>query len=105
VKIPPRIIFLTQVYGTMLGAFINYVIMISIVTDNRDLLVGGNGNNAWSGASVQAYNTNAASWALSPYIYRVGTPYGLIPIGLVIGAGAVILRRIVYYVSSSREAR
>ncbi|KAJ5882245.1 Oligopeptide transporter OPT superfamily [Penicillium soppii] len=96
-KIPPRIIFLTQVYGTMLGAFINYVIMISIVTDNRDLLVGGNGNNAWSGASVQAYNTNAASWALSPYIYRVGTPYGLIPIGLVIGAGAVILHRIVYY--------
>jgi len=94
--------FLTQIYGTMLGAFINYAIMISIVSANRDLLVNSNGNSAWSGATIQSYNTNAASWALAPYIYRVGTPYGAVPIGIVIGAGAVVLHRLFYHVSSSK---
>ena len=60
--------FLTQIYGTVLGGFINYAVMISIVSGNRALLTNGNGNSSWSGAQIQAYNTNAASWALSPYL-------------------------------------
>ncbi|CAG8064161.1 unnamed protein product [Penicillium nalgiovense] len=60
-KIPPRVMFLTQFHGTMLGAFINYAIMRSILAENRNLLINGNGNSAWSGPSLQAYNTNAAS--------------------------------------------
>lgn len=35
VKIPPRIMFLTQVYGTILGAVINYVVMQVITTHKR----------------------------------------------------------------------
>lgn len=100
VKIPPRVMFLTQIYGTILGGFINYALMISIVTSNRALLVDGNGNSSWSGASIQSYNTNAASWALAPYIYKVGTPYGAVPIGLAVGAGAVVVHRIIYHVSN-----
>ncbi|KAJ5202296.1 hypothetical protein N7449_004375 [Penicillium cf. viridicatum] len=96
-KIPPRVMFLTQIYGTILGGFINYALMISIVTSNRALLVDGNGNSSWSGASIQSYNTNAASWALAPYIYKVGTPYGAVPIGLAVGAGAVVVHRIIYH--------
>lgn len=53
--------FLTQFHGTMLGAFINYAIMRSILAENRNLLINCNGNSAWSGPSLQAYNTNAAS--------------------------------------------
>ncbi|KAJ5173914.1 Oligopeptide transporter OPT superfamily [Penicillium coprophilum] len=90
-KIPPRIMFLTQVYGTVLGGFINYAIMISIVSSNRELLVDSNGNSAWSGATIQSYNTNAASWALAPYIYKIGTPYGAVPLGIVAGAGVVMI--------------
>lgn len=30
------------------GGFINYVVMISIVTANADLLANGNGNSSWS---------------------------------------------------------
>jgi hypothetical protein len=97
-KIPPLIMFVTQIYGTILGGFINYAVMISIVTSNRALLVDGNGNSSWSGATVQSFNTNAASWALAPYIYKIGTPYGAVPIGIVVGAAVVVVHRIIYQV-------
>lgn len=68
-KIPPRVMFTTQIYGTIIGGFINYAVMISIVKSNRDVLVDSNGNSSWSGAGIQAYNTNASSWALAKYLY------------------------------------
>ncbi|KAJ5570226.1 OPT oligopeptide transporter [Penicillium hispanicum] len=97
-KIPPRAMFITQIYGTILGGFINYAIMISIVTGNRALLVNGNGNSSWSGANMQAYNTNATSWALASYLYKTGSQYEMVPIGLAIGGAAVVLHRAIYWV-------
>ncbi|CAN8100192.1 unnamed protein product [Discula destructiva] len=94
-KIPPRVMFLTQVWGTVLGGFINYAVMISIVNGNRELLVSGNGNSSWSGAQIQAFNTNASSWALSKYLYKTGATYAMVPVGLAIGAGLVVLHRII----------
>lgn len=94
--------FLTQIYGTILGGFINYAIMVSIVSQNRDLLINSNGNSAWSGANVQSYNTNAASWALAPYIYKIGTPYGAVPVGIAIGAAAVVIHRLFYQVNTPK---
>uniref|UniRef100_A0A093UYW4 Oligopeptide transporter 2 n=2 Tax=Talaromyces marneffei PM1 TaxID=1077442 RepID=A0A093UYW4_TALMA len=96
-KIPPRVMFITQIYGTVLGAFVNYAVMIAIVTGNRELLVDGNGDASWSGATIQAYNTNAASWALAKYLYKSGTTYSIVPIGLAIGAGCVVVHRVVVY--------
>ncbi|KAJ6121123.1 hypothetical protein N7523_005403 [Penicillium sp. IBT 18751x] len=93
-KIPPRIMFLTQIYGTMLGGFVSYAIMNSIVTRNKALLVDGNGNASWRGANIQAYNTNAASWALASYLYKIGAQYQMVPIGMAIGATAVIVHRL-----------
>jgi hypothetical protein len=98
VKIPPRVMFLTQIWGTILGGFISYAVMISIVTGNRELLVDGNGNSSWSGATMQSYNTNATSWALASYIYKLGARYELVPIGLAVGAGLVVIHRIFYHV-------
>lgn len=89
---------LTQMYGTILGGFINYVVMISIVAGNREALVESNGDSSWSGATMQAYNTNATSWALSSYLYKSGAQYWAVPLGLVIGAAAVIVHRISYQV-------
>lgn len=93
--------FLTQIYGTILGGFINYAIMISVVSGNKALLANGNGDSSWSGATMQSYNTNAASWALASYLYKAGTPYAMVPVGLAIGAGAVIVHRLFYQVSLS----
>jgi len=89
--------FLTQVYGTILGGFVNYAVMISIVNNNREILVNSNGDSSWSGATIQAFNTNAASWALSRYIYKTGAPYAIVPFGLVIGAGCVAIHRVFTY--------
>lgn len=91
--------FITQIYGTVLGSFVNYAVMIGIVTGNRDLLVNGNGDASWSGATIQSYNTNAASWALAKYLYKSGTTYSIVPIGLAIGAGCVVVHWAVVKVS------
>ncbi|KAK7736156.1 hypothetical protein SLS53_007184 [Cytospora paraplurivora] len=92
-KIPPRTMFLTQIYGTILGGFINYAVMISIVGDNRALLTSGNGNSSWSGVQMQSYNTNATTWALAKYLYGKQGLYYMVPIALAIGAGAVLVHR------------
>lgn len=91
--------FLTQVWGTILGGFINYAIMISIVGSNRELLRDGDGNSSWSGATMQSYNTNATSWALAGYLYKLGKTYQIVPFGLLVGGGLVVLHRIFYKVS------
>lgn len=103
VKIPPRVMFLTQIYGTILGGFINYAVMISIVNANRDLLADSNGSAAWSGATIQSYNTNATSWALAKYLYGSGGMYYIVPIGLIIGAGIVAVHRIMSHVRQSHR--
>ncbi|KAI1841876.1 hypothetical protein JX266_011954 [Neoarthrinium moseri] len=96
-KIPPRIMFLTQIYGTILGGFINYAVMISIVNGNRELLADSDGNSSWSGATMQSYNTNATSWALAKYLYKAGGKYEMVPIGIGIGAGIVVVHRVFAY--------
>ncbi|CAJ0543348.1 Ff.00g005330.m01.CDS01 [Fusarium sp. VM40] len=95
-KIPPRVMFLTQIWGTILGGFINYAVMISIVGSNRALLRDGDGNSSWSGATMQSYNTNATSWALAGYLYKLGGTYELVPFGLLVGASLVVIHRIFY---------
>lgn len=101
VKIPPRIMFLTQIYGTVLGSFVNYAVMISIVNNNRAILVDSNGDSSWSGATIQSYNTNAASWALAEQLYKVGAKYSIVPMGMLIGAGLVAIHRLTVQVGTS----
>jgi hypothetical protein len=91
--------FLTQVWGTILGGFINYVVMSSIVSANKPLLVETNGNSSWSGATLQSYNTNAASWALAKYLYTTGKDYYMVPLGIIVGASFVIAHKIFSVVS------
>jgi len=90
--------FITQIYGTILGGFLNYAVMISIVSDNAELLANGNGNSSWSGATIQSYNTNASSWALAKYLYKAGKTYAVVPYGVAIGAAFVVVHRIFAHV-------
>jgi hypothetical protein len=92
--------FTTQIYGTALGSFVNYAVMISIVKNNKEVLTSGNGDASWSGATLQGYNTNAASWAMARYLYTAGNTYAMVPAGLAIGAACVIVHRLVVYVSA-----
>ncbi|KXS17440.1 hypothetical protein M427DRAFT_30558 [Gonapodya prolifera JEL478] len=79
------------VYGTVLGGFV----MISIVNSSCELLVNSDGDSSWSGATLQSFNTNAASWALAQYLYKAVSMYEMVPLGMVIGAGLVAIHRII----------
>ena len=88
-KVPHRVMFATQVYGTLLGAGLNYVVMTTIVTNKREILLNPEGSNIWSGSTLQSMNTEAITWALAKQFY--GGRYLLVPLGLAVGLTLPIL--------------
>lgn len=55
--------------------------------------------------AVQLYNLTTPMphhGALAPYIYKIGTPYGAVPVGLAAGAASVVIHRVFYQVSNRR---
>lgn len=84
--------FLTQIYSTLLGAALNYLIMIIIIENQREILIDPIGNNVWSGSTVQTINTSSITWSLAKYMYNLEN-YWLVPIGLLIGAVAPIIQK------------
>lgn len=97
--------FITQIYGTVLGGFVSFAVMDSIVGEHREMLVDSDGDSSWSGATIQSYNTNATSWALASSLYGIAAEYWLVPFGLLIGAGAVVVHRLIYRVRSTFNLR
>lgn len=84
-KIPPRVMFGTQVYGTLLGAAFNYIVMTSIVSNQREILQDPKGNHIWSGATLQQMNGEAVTWSLAKQMYSANGQYVLVPLGFVVG--------------------
>ncbi|KAG9100791.1 hypothetical protein FRC06_003729 [Ceratobasidium sp. 370] len=70
-KIPPRVMFATQMWGTLLGSFINYAVMASITSSRREVLLDPIGTNVWSGATVQSMNSAAVTWSLAGQLYGI----------------------------------
>ncbi|KIP08832.1 hypothetical protein PHLGIDRAFT_23337 [Phlebiopsis gigantea 11061_1 CR5-6] len=91
-KIPPRVMFLTQVWGTILGAIINYAVMVSIVDAQRDILLDPRGTNVWSGQYPQSLNSAAVTWSLAKQLYSPSGPYFIVPMGLLIGIGPTLIQ-------------
>jgi len=87
VKLAPRVTFFAQVLGTVVGAILNYVMMKSIIANNRPALLSISGTRLWSGQNAQSYNSNAISWgALGPQMFGSHGTYKIVPISLAIGA-------------------
>lgn len=53
-----------QIIGTLLGAVINYILMTSITTNQREILLSIQGTNIWSGQVIQSFNSNVGSTQL-----------------------------------------
>ncbi|OBZ65710.1 Oligopeptide transporter 3 [Grifola frondosa] len=86
VKLAPRVTFLMQMLGTVVGAILNYVMMVTIVDSNRDALLSISGTRLWSGQNAQGYNSNAISWGgLGPQMFGAHAIYHMVPISLAIG--------------------
>jgi OPT family oligopeptide transporter len=95
-KIPPRVMFLTQVWGTILGALVNYVVMISVVDAQREILLSPTGTNIWSGQVPQSLNSAAVTWSLAKQLYGFNGPYWIIPMSLLIGTVPTFIQWLIW---------
>jgi len=95
-KIPPRVMFVIQIWGTIIGSIVNYVVMISVTGAQRKLLLDPIGNNVWSGQNVQALNTDAVAWSLAKEMYGPSGPYFIIPMSLFIGFAVTFVHWLVH---------
>jgi OPT family oligopeptide transporter len=59
-KLSPKCTFTVQIMGTVFGAIVNYVLMTSITTNQRDILLSIQGTNIWSGQVIQSFNSNVS---------------------------------------------
>ncbi|TRM66262.1 OPT oligopeptide transporter protein-domain-containing protein [Schizophyllum amplum] len=91
IKIPPRVNFLVQILGCIVGAMLNYAMMLSIIKNQREDLLSISGTRLWSGQNAQSYNFNAIAWgALGRQMFSPGKVYYMVPISLAIGAALPI---------------
>ncbi|KAF5365456.1 hypothetical protein D9758_010828 [Tetrapyrgos nigripes] len=90
-KIPPRVTFMLQIIGTIVGGILNFTIMTTVINAQRPVLLDVQGTNVWSGQQVQSYNSAAVAWgALGKPLYATGTRYGFVPYMLLVGLGVPI---------------
>ncbi|OBZ86013.1 Oligopeptide transporter 5 [Choanephora cucurbitarum] len=85
-KVPPRMTFLHQILGTVIGCIFNYIVNDSITTSKHDILLE-TGNQFWSGSSPQQINSAAITWgAVGPLaMFGPGTEYYIFLWAFVIG--------------------
>lgn len=88
--LPPKATFTAQMLGTIIGAIMDYVMMVSIVNNQTEALLSIDGTNIWSGQNVQGYNTLAVAWSIAKDMFSVGTRYEWVTISYLIGFAAPI---------------
>ncbi|KAJ7126834.1 OPT oligopeptide transporter protein-domain-containing protein [Mycena epipterygia] len=85
-KLPPRAAFTAQVSGTLFGAVLNFVLMNSIIDNQRPILLSVEGTNIWSGQQPQQYNSQAVAWGgLSHQLFAVNQRYQWVAWAYVVG--------------------
>ncbi|KAF8135498.1 OPT oligopeptide transporter protein-domain-containing protein [Boletus edulis] len=85
-KLPPRAAFTAQIIGTLIGAVLNYILMNSIIDNQREILLSIQGTNIWSGQQPQQYNSQAIAWGgLSHELFSAGQRYQWVPWAYLIG--------------------
>ncbi|KAG1891165.1 OPT oligopeptide transporter protein-domain-containing protein [Suillus subluteus] len=90
-KLPPRAAFTAQIIGTLLGAVLNYVLMNSIIDNQREILLSVQGTNIWSGQQPQSYNSQAIAWGgLAHRLFSADQRYQWVPLSCLIGLVAPI---------------
>lgn len=72
-KLSPKCTFTVQIIGTILGAIINYGLMSSITTNQREILLSIQGTNIWSGQVIQSFNSNVSEFLCTIVLHRAFT--------------------------------
>ena len=68
------------------------VVMVSVVTSQRDVLLSPTGTNVWSGRVTQSLNSDAITWSLAKRLYGPDGPYFIVPLSLLIGVAATVIQ-------------
>ncbi|KAG4420066.1 hypothetical protein IFR04_006825 [Cadophora malorum] len=85
VHLSPRHTFTIQVMGCIVGAVMNWVMMITIVDNQAPILKGLAGSNIWSGQNVQQFNTLAIAWSIAKDTFSIGAKYQWVTIAYLLG--------------------
>jgi hypothetical protein len=101
--IPPRITFLLQICGCLVGGifskpylyyigsrlvtdgYTDWVMMVSIVENQGEILKSVQGTNIWSGQNVQQFNTLAIAWSIAKNMFSVGARYQWVTLSFLLG--------------------
>ncbi|KAG0150017.1 hypothetical protein CROQUDRAFT_58749 [Cronartium quercuum f. sp. fusiforme G11] len=82
----PLSIVIAQLGGTLLGAIIQYLVMITIVRTQHDTLLLPHGNGVFTGMYLSLMASEATSWGIfSRELYFPGKKYAIVPFFLLLG--------------------
>ncbi|KAF8951971.1 hypothetical protein BGZ52_008779 [Haplosporangium bisporale] len=88
-KIPPRSMFISQFWGTLIGSIFNYATMTLIIDSNRSYLDGTVDDPAglWTGQGIQIFwGSGLIYGALGPArMFALDGKYGFVYLGFLIG--------------------
>jgi hypothetical protein len=72
--------------GTLVGSVTAFILMTSITTNQRDILLSVEGTNIWSGQGVQSFNSQAIAWGgFAKALFSVGSRYQWVTLAFLIG--------------------
>jgi hypothetical protein len=92
-KIPEKEMFVGQVYGTLLGPFINYGVMRFIINSEGPKLVGKVASQTWNAVQTRNFYSSSVLWGvLGPKVFfGKGSPYSWVYYGFLIGPICMII--------------
>ncbi|KAI0918813.1 hypothetical protein AcW1_009471 [Taiwanofungus camphoratus] len=74
-----------QLTGTIVGALLNYVMMLSIIDAQRPALLSISGTRLWSGQNAQSYSGRHCMGCAGPHMFSLHATYHMVPVSLAIG--------------------
>ncbi|KAJ1023205.1 hypothetical protein NDA16_003358 [Ustilago loliicola] len=85
VHLAPKCTFTVQVVGCLVGALMNYIMLLDIVENQATILKSVQGTNIWSGQNIQQFNTLAIAWSIAKDMFSVGAKYQWVTLSYLIG--------------------
>ncbi|KAF7956268.1 hypothetical protein EAE96_005188 [Botrytis aclada] len=97
-KIPETEMFIGQVYGTLLGPFINYGMMRFIINSEGPKLTGAVASQAWNAVKTRNYYSLSVIWGVigPKVLFGEGSLYSWIYYGFFVGPALVLVTYLVH---------
>ncbi|KAG0042933.1 hypothetical protein BGZ83_012015 [Gryganskiella cystojenkinii] len=86
-KVPPRKIFITVLYGTIVGAFVNIQVLDWVLIYNRQALFDADPRSGWSFRNLDLFFSASLLWgAISPErLFAASSIYQFLPLCFILG--------------------